>query len=70
MPRLKWTDAKEIGYRLYQAYPALDPLTVRFTDLRQKVAALEGFGDDPAASSEPLLEAIQMAWLECYGEDR
>jgi FeS assembly protein IscX len=25
---------------------------------------LDGFDDDPKASNEPKLEAIQMAWLE------
>jgi FeS assembly protein IscX len=48
-----WVDAESI-----------DPLTVRFTDLREKVLQLEGFADDPKASSEPKLEAIQMAWYE------
>ena len=40
----------------------MDPLTVRFTDLREHVLALEGFDDDPKTSNEPKLEAIQMAW--------
>ena len=33
---------------------------------RQHVLALEGFDDDPKASNEPKLEAIQMAWYEEY----
>jgi len=37
---------------------------VRFTDLHRYVTGLEGFDDDPAASNEKILEAIQMAWLE------
>ena len=37
---------------------------VRFTDLRERVLALDGFDDDPKASNEPKLEAIQMAWYE------
>lgn len=28
---LKWTDSREIGEALYDAYPDLDPKTVRFT---------------------------------------
>jgi FeS assembly protein IscX len=28
------------------------------------VIALDGFDDDPKASNEPKLEAIQMAWHE------
>lgn len=66
MPSLKWTDAEEIGYRLHEAGPGLDPLTLRFTELRDMVVSLEGFDDDPGASSEGALEAIQMAWLECF----
>ena len=30
---LKWTDSREIGEALYDAYPDLDPKTVRFTDI-------------------------------------
>jgi len=42
----------------------VDPLTIRFTDLRERVLALDGFADDPKSSNEPKLEAIQMAWYE------
>ena len=42
----------------------VDPLTLRFTDLRDRVMALNGFDDDPKKSNEPKLEAIQMAWYE------
>jgi FeS assembly protein IscX len=66
MPVLKWTDADEIGYRLHQAAPGVDPLTVRFTDLRRRVVELADFADDINGSSEGTLEAIQMAWLECF----
>ena len=61
---MKWLDAEDIGIALYERHPEVDPLTVRFTDLRAKVLALEGFDDDPMASNEPRLEAIQMAWYE------
>ena len=66
MGGLKWQDADEIGYRLHRTMPEQDPLKVRFTDLRQYVVSLEGFADDPSASNEALLEAIQMAWLEYH----
>jgi FeS assembly protein IscX len=59
-----WTDAEEIGIRLAEKFPGLDPLTVRFTDLHRYVVELEGFADDPAKSNEGRLEAIQMAWQE------
>jgi FeS assembly protein IscX len=49
-----------------EAHPDTDPLTVRFTDLHKWVVALEDFDDDPKASNEGLLEAIQMKWHEEY----
>jgi len=61
---MKWTDSEEIGIALVEKFPGLDPLTVRFTDLRERVLALAGFDDDPRGSNEPKLEAIQMAWHE------
>jgi FeS assembly protein IscX len=65
MPReILWTDAEEIGIQLQEKFPALDPLTVRFTDLHRYVTELEGFADDPLKSNESRLEAIQMAWHE------
>jgi FeS assembly protein IscX len=48
----------------------LNPLDVRFTDLRQWVVDLDEFEDDPAGSSEGKLEAIQMAWREIYEEQQ
>jgi FeS assembly protein IscX len=63
-----WADAEEIGIQLYEKFPDIDPLTVRFTDLHKYVTELEGFADDPAKSNEPKLEAIQMAWYEEYKE--
>jgi FeS assembly protein IscX len=71
MPReLNWTDASAIGYALFEKFPELDPLTVRFTDLHRYVTELEGFVDDPQKSSEPRLEAIQMAWHEEFEDAR
>ncbi len=61
---MKWSDAEDIGIALADKFPGLDPLTIRFTDLRDRVMALEDFDDDPKASNEPKLEAIQMAWYE------
>ena len=67
MPRkLTWADAEDLALRLYEQRPAIDPLTVRFTDLHAWVCALPEFADDPQASSEAKLEAIQMAWLAEY----
>lgn len=61
---MKWTDSEDIGIALAEAHPDVDPLTVRFTQMREWILQLEGFADDPKASNEPKLEAIQMAWLE------
>jgi FeS assembly protein IscX len=66
--KLKWTDSEDIGILLHEAKPDIDPLSVRFTDLREWVIALDEFGDDPHTSNEAKLEAIQMAWLEEYKE--
>lgn len=67
---MKWTDAEDIAIGLCHKFPQIDPLTVRFTDLREKVLQLEGFDDDPKTSNEPKLEAIQMAWHEEWKENQ
>ena len=61
---MKWSDTQRIAEELYDRYPDLDPLTLRFTELHEKVCRLEGFDDDPERSTERLLEAILMAWLK------
>jgi FeS assembly protein IscX len=66
---LKWDQAEEIAEVLAENHPGLNPLQVRFTDLRQWVVDLDEFGDDPNASTEGKLEAIQMAWNELYEEN-
>lgn len=66
---MTWLDAEDIGIALHERHPDIDPLTVRFTDLRARVMALDGFDDDPKASNEPKLEAIQMAWYEEWKEN-
>jgi|TARA_Y100000310_G_scaffold343389_1_gene450790 FeS assembly protein IscX len=61
---LKWTDIQEIALGLVESHSDVDPLQIRFTDLHRWVMELEGFSDDPNRSSEKILEAIQMAWIE------
>ncbi len=61
---LGWRDARDLGERLFEKYPALNPLTVRFTDLHKWVTELDGFTDPATGSNEKLLEGIQMAWYE------
>jgi len=65
---LKWDQAEELAEVLAENHPGLNPLDARFTDLRQWVIDCDEFDDDPAASSEGKLEAIQMAWHEIYKE--
>ena len=61
---MKWSDAEDIAIALMEVHPDTDALTVRFTDLHKWVIALEDFDDDPKASNEGILEAIQMKWHE------
>ena len=62
--KLKWTDTYDIAIALEEAYPNVQILSTRFTDLWQWVQNLPDFEDDPNKSNEKILEAIQMAWLE------
>jgi FeS assembly protein IscX len=45
-------------------------MNIRFTDLHKWITQLADFKDDPMASTEGKLEAIQMAWLEEYQENQ
>ena len=69
MAEIGWTDVEEIGIRLLEKYPDIDPLTVRFTDLHHWVTELEGFTADAKESNEKKLEAIQMSWYEEWKEE-
>ncbi len=66
MPGLTWDRIDDIALSLYEKFPDLDPTNIRFTDLHKWITELPGFADDPKASNEAKLEAIQMAWLEEY----
>ncbi|MBX2824816.1 MAG: Fe-S cluster assembly protein IscX [Gammaproteobacteria bacterium] len=61
---MRWTDTLDIAMDLCDAHPDVDPQYVRFTDLHAWVCALEEFDDDPEGSTERILEAIQMSWIE------
>jgi FeS assembly protein IscX len=69
MTELHWGDAEDIGIELYEKFPKLDPLTIRFTELHRLVIELKNFEDDTQASNEAKLEAIQMAWYEEWKEN-
>lgn len=61
---LKWTDTLDIALSLDEKHPDVDPQFIRFTDLHQWVCSLEEFDDKPEGSSEKILEAIQMTWID------
>ena len=61
---MKWTDSTRIAEALYDKFPEIDPLSLRFTDLHNWVIALEDFDDDHQHGGEKALEAIQMAWIK------
>ncbi|MGN6232030.1 MAG: Fe-S cluster assembly protein IscX [Trinickia sp.] len=65
---MKWTDVQEIAMALTDKHPEIDPQQIRFTDLHRWVMELDGFDDDPNRSSEKILEAIQLAWIEDAAE--
>ncbi|PMS23838.1 Fe-S assembly protein IscX [Trinickia dabaoshanensis] len=65
---MKWTDVQEIAMALTDKHPEIDPQLIRFTDLHRWVMELDGFNDDPDRSSEKILEAIQLAWIEDAAE--
>jgi len=61
---LRWTDTIDIAIELDECHADVDPQYIRFTDLHAWVCELPEFEDDPEKSSEKILEAIQMAWLD------
>lgn len=61
---MRWTDTLDIAIELAETHKDVDPQFVRFTDLHAWVCAIEGFDDDPEASTEKILEAIQMTWID------
>jgi len=62
--KLKWSDTIDIAILLEEKYPDKDNINLRFTDLHKWILELEDFEDDPEASNEKILEAIQMAWID------
>lgn len=70
MPGLTWDQTDAIALSLYEAHPDVDPTHIRYTDLHKWITELPDFGDDPMASTEGKLEAIQMAWLDEFQADK
>ncbi|MFW5682497.1 MAG: Fe-S cluster assembly protein IscX [Phycisphaeraceae bacterium] len=68
---MTWTDIDDIVVELDEAYPDVDPVTVRFTELRSRIESLEGFDPEPGQQpNEQILEAIQAGWIEEREEQR
>ncbi len=60
-----WTDIEEIVLALDEAHSDTDPLSVRFTELRKMVEALDEFEPEPGHNvNEQILEAVQAGWHE------
>ena len=66
---MTWYDIDEIAESLHSYKPDMDPLTVRFTDLRDWIAALPGWEDDIHHANESKLEAVQMGWYELWKDE-
>ena len=62
--KLKWSDTIDIAILLEEKHSDKDNVNLRFTDLHKWILELEDFEDDPEASNEKILEAIQMAWID------
>ena len=61
---MKWSDVSAIAEALYDKFPEIDPIAVRFTDLHNWIVDLEGFDDDHTRGGEKVLEAVQQAWID------
>jgi FeS assembly protein IscX len=65
---LSWRDIEEIALSLDETHPAVDPRSVRFTDLKALVEGLDDFAAEPGQRpNENILEAIQQAWIDERG---
>ena len=49
---MKWTDIYDIAIELSEKHEDVNPVTVRFTDLKKWVEELDGFDDDPERCGE------------------
>ena len=60
-----WLDVELIGELLAEHYPGKDPMRVGFVELKQLVAALPGFKEQPGHPvNEKILEHVQKYWIE------
>jgi Fe-S-cluster formation regulator IscX/YfhJ len=66
---VKWIDAEDLGIALYEKFPVLTRSRSGSPISREK-SWTRRLEDDPKASNEPKLEAIQMAWYEEWKENQ
>jgi FeS assembly protein IscX len=60
-----WLEVRLIGELLAERHPKIDPLSVRFVDLRRMVQELPGFKEEAGHPvNEKILETIQKNWYE------
>ena len=60
-----WLDIDDIVEALRERHAAVDPIAVRFTDLKKYILALPDFREDPKhPANERILETIQARWIE------
>jgi FeS assembly protein IscX len=64
--KLTWQDSEQVASALVMRYPGTDPLSLTGEQLHNFVVGLPEFGDDPAAGSVDLIEAIQAAWYDKF----
>ena len=62
--KLTWQDVEDIAAELARHHADRDPLRLPLSEVKALVTALPTFGDDPAAATPPILEAIQAAWYD------
>jgi len=66
MKKWTWRDIDEIALDLVERHSNVDPMTVKLEELQKLIVELPTFADDPSASSNKILEAIQSAWYDEY----
>jgi FeS assembly protein IscX len=70
MTTFGWLDTLRIAEELADRYPGVDPLSVKFVELRRMVAELPGFKEEPGHPvNEKILETIQSHWRGERDED-
>ena len=65
MKTFGWLEVRLIGELLAEQHPDIDPMATGFPRLKQLVAALPGFKEEPGHPvNERILEEIQRHWIE------